>query len=175
MTSATLSPTIFTLSSTLVTLSSTQATLLSTPTTRPSMPATISPTLATRSSTPTTLLSTATTVFATPLTLSSTLCVAFKFCATAIRASSCVNLSRFFSASSISVLPISLFIYFSGLHSVNCHKLVYKLHTRSALLDLLCRNSEDREDFDCYQNHHIHHFRGRIHFGVHLESSEEHF
>ncbi|KAI0277575.1 hypothetical protein BGY98DRAFT_979105, partial [Russula aff. rugulosa BPL654] len=83
-----------------------------TPATRSSTPATLSSTLATRSSTPPTLLSTATTVFVTPLTLSSTLCVAFKFCATTIRDSSSVNLSRFFNASWISVLPMSLFIYF---------------------------------------------------------------
>ena len=55
-----------------------------------------------------------------PLTLSSTACVAFKLCATAIRASSCVNLSNFFSASFISVLPISVFPYFSKRHIGYC-------------------------------------------------------
>ena len=77
------------------------------------------------------------------LTLSSTLCVAFKFCAEAIRASSSANLSSFFSASSIPVLPIRFFIHFSELHSVNCRMLVYELLTRSALLD---RNTENREN-----------------------------
>ncbi|KAF8490937.1 hypothetical protein F5888DRAFT_1738900 [Russula emetica] len=54
----------------------------------------------------------ASTVFATPFVLSSTLCVTFRFCAATIRASSCVKLSSLFSASSISVRPISFFAYF---------------------------------------------------------------
>jgi hypothetical protein len=116
-----------------------------------------------------------TTVFPTPLTLSSTLCVAFKFCAAAIRASSPVNLSSFISASSKSVLPTSLFTYLSELHSVNCHMLVYTLLTRSAFLNLLCRNPENREHLDHHVNHRIHHFRGRPHFCVYLETSEEIF
>jgi hypothetical protein len=45
--------------------------------------------------------------------------VAFRFCTIAIRASSFVSLSNLFSASSISVLPISFFPYFSEYCSVN--------------------------------------------------------
>src|SRR6266576_5227376 len=158
---ATLSSTQAILLSTVATLSSTQAILLSTP--------------ATLSSTPANLLSTAITVFPTPLTLSSTLCVAVKFCATSIRASSAVNLSSFFSASDTSLLPMSLFIYFSDLHSVNCHMLVYPLLTRSALLNLFRRHPENRENLDGYLNHHIHHFRSQLYFCIDVETSKEHF
>jgi hypothetical protein len=70
---------------------------------------------------------------------------------------------------------MSLFANFSELHSVNCHMLIYTLLTHSALPNLLCRNPENREHLDHYVNHHIHHFRGRLHFCVYLETSEEHF
>jgi hypothetical protein len=56
---------------------------------------------------------TSVTLVSTALTSSRTLWVAFKTCAVAIRASSCVNLSSLFSASSKSVLPTSLLRYFS--------------------------------------------------------------
>ncbi|KAF8479515.1 hypothetical protein DFH94DRAFT_486057 [Russula ochroleuca] len=105
-----------TLLSTLATLSSTSSTCSPTPLTLSSM---ASVALATRLSTSATLLSMANTVFATPLTLSSTICVAFKFCAAAIRASSCVSLSNLFNASSISVLPTSFFPFFSEHRLVN--------------------------------------------------------
>jgi hypothetical protein len=52
---------------------------------------------------------------------------------------------------------------------------VYELLTRSALFNLFRRDPENRENLDCYLNHHIHHFRGRVHFCVYLETSEEHF
>ncbi|KAI0271995.1 hypothetical protein BGY98DRAFT_1003993 [Russula aff. rugulosa BPL654] len=51
----------------------------------------------------------ATTSSATLFTLSPTACVAFRFCAIPIQASSCVSLSSLFNASSMSVLPISFF------------------------------------------------------------------
>ena len=53
-----------------------------------------------------------------PLTLSSTACVVLRFSAIVIQDCSCVSLSSLFSASSISVLPISLFPYFSEQPSV---------------------------------------------------------
>src|SRR6266403_126849 len=144
--------------------------------------ATLSSTLAIRSSTPATRSSTlatlssmSSTVFTTPLTLSSTLCVAFKFCTTAIRASSTVNLSSFFTASSISVIPISLFKYFSELPSVNGHILIHASLTHSALLQLLRGDPNDRENLDRYLNHHIHHLLGRLYFRVDFKTSEEHF
>jgi hypothetical protein len=64
---------------------------------------------------------------------------------------------------------------FSELHSVNCHILVYELLTRSALLNLFCRNPENRENLDGYLNHHIRHFRSWLYFCIDLETSKEHF
>src|SRR6266403_6379926 len=151
MTSVTLSSTTLTLLSTLATLSSTPATLLSTPAT---------------------LLSIAT---ATLLTLSPTVCVAFRFCAIPIQASSRVNLSSLFNASSMSVLPINFFAYFSEHRSVNRYIFVQPILTHSALLDLFCCNPKNRENLDHYLNDHIYHFRGRLHFGVNLQSSENQF
>jgi hypothetical protein len=145
------------------------------PSTLSSTPATLSSTPATRSSTPATLLSIATTVFATPLTLSSTVCVAFKFSATAIRASSCVNLSNLRSASSISFRPISLFPYFSEHSSVNGLHTRTKLLTKFAFFNLLRRNPKNRQNFDHNLNDCIHHFRGRPHRCVDLETSEKAF
>jgi hypothetical protein len=77
----------------------------------------------------------------------------------AIRASSCVSLSSFFSASSKSALPISVFKYFSEHHSVmgDTHT---KLLTHSALLYLLGCNPKNRENFHHYLNDCIYHFRG---------------
>ena len=66
-----------------------------------------------------TLSSTLATLLSTASTLSSIICVALRTSAVAIRASSCVNLSKLFSASSMSVLPISLFPNFSKHPSVN--------------------------------------------------------
>ena len=60
----------------------------------------------------------------TSATLSSMACVALRTSAVAIRASSCVSLSSLFSASSMSVLPINFFPYFSGHHSVDSDILV---------------------------------------------------
>jgi hypothetical protein len=55
----------------------------------------------------------------TSATLSPMACVVLRTSAVAIRASSCVNLSNLFSASSISVLPISFFPNVSKHRSVN--------------------------------------------------------
>ena len=65
-----------------------------------------------------TLLLTSVTLSSTLFTPSSTQCVTFRTCAVAIRASSCVNLSSLLNASSISLLPISFFRYFSEFMSV---------------------------------------------------------
>src|SRR5580698_2771904 len=99
----------------------------------------------------------ASTVCPTPFTLSSTICVAFRFCAATIRASSCVSLSSFFSASSISVLPISFFAYFSNHLSANDITFIREILTHSALLNLLCRNPENREYLSHYLNDYVHH------------------
>jgi hypothetical protein len=75
--------------------------------------------------------------------------VAFRVSTVAIRASSCVNLSNLLSASSKSVLPTSFLKYFSERHrslrvSAEGSTDVKELRTRSALLDLLRRDPEDR-------------------------------
>ena len=98
-----------------------------------------------------------------------------KICAMAIRTSSCVKLSNFSSASSISGLLNSLFQYFSehcfSHRSHSCTELL----TDSALLDLLQRYSKNGENLDHYLNDYIHHFRSRPHFREYLETSEKHF
>ena len=105
----------------------------------------------------------------------STACVALRFSATAIRASSCVNLSSPFSASSISVLPISLFSYISKFRLDNDHIIVHGLLTRATLLDLFCCNPNNRQDFSHDLKDYLRHFCGQWHPCVHLETPEEHF
>src|SRR5260221_2563199 len=142
----------------------------------PSMTAeTLSLTAFTSSPTLATLSSTSRTLSPTTLTLSSTACVAFKFCAMAIRASSCVSLSSLVSASSISVRPANLFRYFSEDISVGGTKFVQESLTCPALLDLLCRNPKDRKDLHHDLDHHIHHARSRWHLRVDFEASEKKF
>src|ERR1700760_1476207 len=138
-----------------VILSSTTLTLLST--------------LTTLSSTPATLLSTAATLSTTPLTLSPTVCVAFRFCAMPIQASSWVSLSNLFSASSMSVLPISFFAYFSNHRSINSYISVQQMLTYSALSDFLRCDPKDRQNLNHNLNDYTHHFRGRLSFCVALE------
>src|SRR6266478_737565 len=136
-------------------------------------------TSATLSSITLTLLSTpatlAVTSYAALLTVSPTACVAFRFCAIPIQASSRVNLSSLFSASSMSVLLINFFTYFSEYRSVNPYIFVQRILTQSALLHLFRCDPKNRENLDHYLNDHIHHFRDRLHFGVDLQSSENQF
>src|SRR6266576_6652279 len=132
-------------------------------------------TLATRSSTSATIFSMASTVSTTPFTLSSTVCVTFRFCAAAIRASSCVSLSSLFSASSTSVLPNSFFAYFADRPSVNDVIFICEILTHSALLDLLCRDPQNGENLDHYLNDNIQHIRSRRLLCVGLKTSEKHF
>jgi hypothetical protein len=49
------------------------------------------------------------------------------------------------------------------------------LLTHSALLDLLHRDPKNGQNFNYYLNDHIHHFRGRWHLRVHLETSKKTF
>jgi hypothetical protein len=65
------------------------------------------------SSTSFNLFPTPVTWFPIPVTLLSTRCVRFRICAAAISASSCVNLSNLFNASSMSFRPTSLLRNFS--------------------------------------------------------------
>jgi hypothetical protein len=53
--------------------------------------------------------------------------------------------------------------------------LVHTSLTRSALLNLFCRNPEYRENFGRYLNHHNHHFRNRFYFCIDVETSKERF
>ena len=82
-------------------------------------------------------------------------------------------MSSLFSASSISVLPISFFAYFSKLYSANRDKDVRRTLTHSALLDFLCCDPENRECLHQYLNDYIHHFCCRPYFCVYLETSKE--
>src|SRR5216683_2180057 len=132
-------------------------------------------TTATLSWTVLTLSSTPATLSATPLTLSSTVCVTFRTCAVAIRASSCVSLSSLFSPSSMSVLPISFFIYFSAYRSAKHDIFVEELLTRSSLLNFFRRNPKNREYLHHDLNDYIRHFRCQWHLGVDFEASEKTF
>ena len=131
--------------------------------------------LVTLASTPFTASLTSSTLSTTPFILSSTVYVTFRFSAMAIRASSCVNLSNFFSASSISVLPVNLFRYFSEKHLVNDAIFAQISLTRSALLDLLRRNPKNREDLHHDFHHHIHHFGSWWNLRVDFETPEKVF
>jgi hypothetical protein len=53
--------------------------------------------------------------------------------------------------------------------------MVQQILTQSALLDLLCRNPEDRENLDHYLNDYIHHLCRWWYSCVGLEAPEEHF
>src|SRR5216684_3347716 len=95
-------------------------------------------------------------ISATLLTLpaSSTACVAFSTCAAAISASSCVSLSNLFNPSSTSV-HLSVFLnnflrYFSENRSVSDHTSVQNTLTHSALLNFICCNSKNIQDFCHY-------------------------
>ena len=103
------------------------------------------------------------------------MCVAFRTCAAAIRASSCVSLSSLLSASSISVLPINFFIYFSDHRSIKDDILIYELLTRTTLLYLLRHDCQDSEDLSHNLRNDIRHFRSRGHLDVALKASEEVF
>ncbi|KAI0277643.1 hypothetical protein BGY98DRAFT_978822 [Russula aff. rugulosa BPL654] len=65
-----------------------------------------------------TLSSTLATLSATLLTLSPTVCVAFRFCAIPIQASSCVSLSSLFNASSMPIVQ-STVIHLYGEYLLN--------------------------------------------------------
>ncbi len=119
-------------------------------------------------------------ISATPLTLpaSSTACVAFRTCAAAILPSSCVSLSNRFNPSSTSV-QLSLFLnsflrYFSENRSVSDHTSVQQTLTHPALLNFICCNSKNIQDFGHYFRDYIHHSFIQCRFSVDLQSSEKH-
>jgi len=79
------------------------------------------------------------------------------------------------SASSISVLPINFFIYFSVHRSVKDDIFIYEILTRTALLHLLRRNCQNSEDLSHNLCNDIRHFRGRRHLDIALKASEKAF
>ena len=96
-------------------------------------------------------LSTINVPFITVVTLLSMMWVSFRISAAAIRASSSVNLSNRFSASSISFFPISFFRYFSE-HKLATIEYCCERRTRSTLSYLLRCNREDIQ----HLNHDLH-------------------
>jgi hypothetical protein len=72
------------------------------------------------------------------------------------------------------VLPISLFAYFSSHCSINSEVIVHRVLTYLALFDFLRYDPKNRENLNHYLNDNVHHFRGRSHFCVDLETSEKH-
>ena len=115
-----------------------------------------------------------TTLSSTTPALSPT-CVAIRYCAIPIQASSGASLSSLFSASSVSVLPISFFPNFSKHRSIICIKFVEWVLTCCGFFDLLRCDREDREYLRHYLHNYIHHFRTRLHFCVDLDTSKDVF
>src|SRR5713226_2341619 len=134
------------------TLSSMAFTLFSTRATPSSTWATLSSTRVTPSSTWATLLSMRTT-------LSLTICVASRTSAVTIRTSSFVSLSNLLSASSISVFPVSFFMYFSNKFLNQQQVVVQESHTYMALFHLLRANPKNRKHLHHYLHNDVHHFR----------------
>jgi hypothetical protein len=120
-------------------------------------------------------LSTPSMLSAIPWTLSSTVLATLRTCAAAIRASSCVSLSSLFSASSISVLPISFFRYFSENGSINGNAIIQRQLTHPSLSDLFSCNSKDVQDLHHRFGDYIHHFLVKCRFRINLESLEKSF
>ena len=111
----------------------------------------------------------------TAFTLSSIVCVTLRTCAVAILASSCVNLSSLFNASSMSVLPTSFLRYFSENISVNGDDFEPQGLTRSSLPDLFRRDRKNAENLDHYRCNCIYHFFIRWYRRVDFETSKKGF
>ena len=111
----------------------------------------------------------------TAFTLSSIVCVTFRTCAVAILASSCVNLSSLFNASSMSVLPTSFLRYFSENISVNGDDFEPQGLTRSSLPDLFRRDCKNAENLNHYRCSCIYHFFIRWYRRVYFETSKKGF
>jgi hypothetical protein len=80
-------------------------------------------------------------------------------------------LQRIFDVS-LSDQPLPIFFWTLFSYGRHTHT---KLLTDSALLHVLGRNPENRENFDHYLNDRVHHFRGRPHLCVDLQASEKNF
>ena len=92
-----------------------------------------------------------------------------------IRPSSLASLSSLFSASSMSVFPISLFPNFPEQRSINCNEFVKWILTYSAFFNILRCDPKDRNHLNHYLDNYIHYLRVRLHFCVDLDTSKEHF
>ena len=101
-----------------------------------------------------------------------TMCVSFNISAAAIRASSWVNLSNLFRASSISFLPTSFFRNFSG-KSLVAIEYRRKQRTRSTLSHFLRSNCEDIQNFDHNLHDYVCHGARWRYCGIRLEALEE--
>jgi hypothetical protein len=110
--------------------------------------------------------------FTTVASLSSTMYVSLRISATAIRASSCVNLSKRCRASSISFFPTSFFKYFSEniLETTIYHR---EQRTRSTLPHLLRCDREDIKHLDHYLYNYVRHCICWLHCRISLEALEE--
>ena len=64
-------------------------------------------------------------------------------------------------------------MYFSGRHLVGCDVFVYEQLTRPALLDLLCRNRQNRKDLNHDLSDYAHHFRCRRHLSIIFKASKK--
>ena len=103
-----------------------------------------------------------------------TMCVSFRISAAAIRASSRVNLSNRFKASSISFFPTSLFRNFSG-KSLATIEYRRKQRTRSTLSHFLRSNCEDVQHLDHDLHDYVRHCICWRYCGIRLEALEEVF
>ena len=113
------------------------------------------------------------TLSSTRPTLSSTVCVASRTCAVTIRTSSFVSLSSLFNASSISVFPISLFIYFSEKFINQQRPGCTGILTHTTLLYLLRSHPKNGKHLDHNLYNNIYQFRWRRHPSVDFKALEE--
>jgi hypothetical protein len=95
--------------------------------------------------------------------------------AAAMRASSGVNLSSRWNASSTSFLPASFLRYFSAQKSAWQGYINEKMHTGSSLTDFLCHDAKDRDDLNHNLNNDIHHGRGRPEMYIFFKPHEKGF
>ena len=84
-----------------------------------------------------------------------------KVSATVIRASSWVNRSNLWRTASISLSPINFFVNFSCSTLNHGQRICGSALTKPPLLDLLCRQGKNREQFNHYLNDDIGYYRSR--------------
>ena len=92
-----------------------------------------------------------------------------------MRASSCVNVSSLFNASSISAFPANFLRNRSGDISANLDGFLRDRLTRSTLFNLFCRDRKNSQNLYHDLHNNTHHLRRWRHLGVNLETLEEIF